>query len=258
MYTSRPTDWLDGTRSDVLYASSIVSASFPPHSFVKAIPCNYWAEHCYFIDHDTIKEDLKQPSLHPLLAIGVFFCKQKPSLMSMEHKDDATIQTLYRIAKEQMEEEKVVKPIASALADVCNQTNTQFQKLVKVIGAMPDSLLRKRALAYADDGILYTDTCQRKYFKKDASCVSPMPAPLELPEATIQQIDETEINHNNTDDILPETGIPKSDMDYALQFKQTVEIMNWKECYENGKKDGYFSTYTTPASLKRAFYKKKA
>ncbi|KAI8968187.1 hypothetical protein BDF20DRAFT_894881 [Mycotypha africana] len=84
-----------------------------------------------------------------------------------------------------------------------------------------------------------------------------MPAPLELPEATIQQVDETEINHNNTDGILPETGIPKSDMDYALQFNQSVEIMNWKECYENGKKDGYFSTYTAPASLKRAFYKKK-
>jgi hypothetical protein len=33
--------------------------------------------------------------------------------------------------------------------------------------------------------------------------------------------------------------------------------MNWKECHENGKKDGYFSTYATPASLKRAFYKKR-
>ncbi|KAI7907908.1 uncharacterized protein BX663DRAFT_425639, partial [Cokeromyces recurvatus] len=45
----------------------------------------------------------------------------------------------------------------------------------------------------------------------------------------------------------------KNDMDYALQFKQSVEIMNWKECYENG----YFSTYTGLTSLKRAFYKKK-
>ncbi|KAI9364644.1 hypothetical protein BD770DRAFT_406665 [Pilaira anomala] len=159
----------------------------------------------------------------------------------MEHKDDATIQKLYRIAKEQMEKENAEKPIASALVDVCNQTNTQFQKLANVIEAMPDCLLKKRALAYADNGILYTNTC--------APCVSPMPTPLELPEATLQQIGETGISHNNTDDILPETSIPKNDIDYALQSKQSVEIMNWKECHENGKKDGYFSTYATPATI---------
>ncbi|KAI8064057.1 hypothetical protein BDF21DRAFT_402599 [Thamnidium elegans] len=139
-----------------------------------------------------------------------------------------------------MEKENVENPIASALVDVCNQTNLQFQKLVNVIGAMPDSLLKKRALAYADDGNLYKSTSH-----------------LELPEATLQQINETEIKHNNTDDILSETGIPKNDMDYALQFKQSVEVMNWKDCYENEKKDGYFSIYASPASLKRSFYKKK-
>ncbi|KAG2233307.1 hypothetical protein BDF21DRAFT_466742 [Thamnidium elegans] len=30
VYTSRPTDWPDGTKSDVLYAPSVVSTSFPP------------------------------------------------------------------------------------------------------------------------------------------------------------------------------------------------------------------------------------
>lgn len=63
--------------------------------------------------------------------------------MSMEHKNDTTIQTLYRIAKEQMAEENLEKPIASALADVCNQTNTQFQKLVYAIEAMPDRCVKR-------------------------------------------------------------------------------------------------------------------
>lgn len=122
---------------------------------------------------------------------------------------------------------------------------------------MPDSFLKKRALAYADDEILYTSTCKRRYFEKGSPCVSPMPAPLELPEGTLHQINGTEITHNNTDDILPDTCIPKSDMDYALQFKQSVEIMIWKEFYENGKKDGYFSIYATPASLKKKSLMKK-
>lgn len=43
------------------------------HSFVKTIPCKYWTENCFFIDQNTIKDDIKKPSLHPLLAIGGFF-----------------------------------------------------------------------------------------------------------------------------------------------------------------------------------------
>lgn len=136
----------------------------------------------------------------------------------MEYKDDTTIQTLYKIAKEQMEKESAEKTVVLALLDVCNQTNLQFQKVINVVKAMPDSLLKKRALAYADDRFLYTNTCKRKYFKKDPPCVSPMPAPLELPETTLQLINETEIN-NSTDGILPEADVPKTDVDYALQFK---------------------------------------
>lgn len=115
----------------------------------------------------------------------------------MEHKDDPTMQKLYKIAKEQVEKEKIEKLDTTALADVCNQTNLQFQKLVNIIGAMPDSFLKKRAISYAEDGMLYTDTCKRKYFKKDH--VSPMLAPLELPEETLQQIYEAEIDDSNTE-----------------------------------------------------------
>lgn len=95
-----------------------------------------------------------------------------------------------RIAKELLAEENLKRPIASPLAEVCNQTNTQFQKLTNVIEAMPE--------------------------------------PLELSEESLQQTNPTEINHGNTD-ILPGTSVPKSNMEYALQFKQSVEIMHWKE-----------------------------
>lgn len=157
-------------------------------------------------------------------------------MISVEHKEDRILQKLYRIAKENVE-----KPVTKVLIDVCNQTNLQFQKIMNVVEAMPNSLLKKRAISYADDGILYTETCKRKYFKKSSPCVSPMPAPLELPEAILQQINATENN------------IPKNDMDYAFQYKNSVEVMDWKEC----KRDGYFKNYSTPASLKRAFYKKR-
>lgn len=61
-------------------------------------------------------------------------------------------------------------------------------------------------------------------------CTLPLPAHLDLPEETLELVYEFETN-NDTDDILPELDIPKSDMDYALQFKKTSKPMNWKECY---------------------------
>lgn len=63
-------------------------------------------------------------------------------------------------------------------------------------------------------------------------------------------------SNNTTDDILPELDIPKNDMDYSLQFKKSSKSMNWKECYEAGKRGGYFSVYTSSASLKRAYFEK--
>ena len=96
---------------------------------------------------------------------------------------------------------------------------------MNVVEAIPESLLKK----HADDGILYTSTCKRTNFKKSSPCISQMPALLELPEARLQQINEIEINHNNADSNLPKTDIPKNHIDYALQCKQSLQSMHWKE-----------------------------
>ncbi|CAO3625813.1 unnamed protein product [Mucor hiemalis] len=173
---------------------------------------------------------------------------------------------LYKIAKEHTEKEKAGEPVAAALLDVCNQTNKQFTKLKEVILAMPNGLLKKSVLSYAEDVCLYVEavyTRERKFIEKDLSCTSPMPAPLNLPEAGLNLIREFDANSNSNsnynynDDILPELDIPKSDMDYVLQFKRSPKSINWKEFYEVGKRDGYFSGYNSPASLRRAYFRKK-
>ncbi|KAG2199499.1 hypothetical protein INT47_009953 [Mucor saturninus] len=100
------------------------------------------------------------------------------------------------------------------------------------------------------------DVCVQTLAKENIlSCTSPMPAPLDLPEAGLNLICEFEANgNNNNDNILSELDIPKSDMDYVLQFKRSSKPMNWKECYEVGKRDKYFNVYTSSASLKRAHF----
>ncbi|KAG0164093.1 hypothetical protein DFQ28_003112, partial [Apophysomyces sp. BC1034] len=272
LYSSRPTEWSNRSRSDVIYAASVSSDNLPPvlvevqhtinlefidrllnyalcvkkdfkakpvvvvfgvdatrndvtsdfeptsYSFMKQIPCKYWAERCYILDRNTIEEDTRQAPFHPMLALEFFFSSQKLSLMSIEHRDDPTIQSLYGIAKEQMKG-KIAgeQSTASVLLEVCDQTNLQFKKILNVLQAMPDTLLRKRAYTYADDGISYTHACKRLCSKRSSPPVSPMPVPLELPEPALQLINEaTSFNNSSTHDILrAELDIPKSDMEYV-------------------------------------------
>lgn len=52
------------------YRQTLITTQY---SFLNKIPCKYWAENCFFIDQNTIKDDIKKPSPHPLLAIALFF-----------------------------------------------------------------------------------------------------------------------------------------------------------------------------------------
>jgi hypothetical protein len=55
-----------------------------------------------------------------------------------------------------------------------------------------------------------------------------------------------------------EVSVPTADMEYVQQYRQSMKEMDWKMCFEAGKLEGFFSSYSSSASLKTAFYKKKA
>jgi hypothetical protein len=40
------------------------------------------------------------------------------------------------------------------------------------------------------------------------------------------------------------------------RYKEGVDEINWKECYDTGRRDTYFKSYSTPASLKSAYFRK--
>jgi hypothetical protein len=71
-----------------------------------------------------------------------------------------------------------------------------------------------------------------------------MPYHLKFPEPALQLINEsTSFNNSSIDDILrAEFDIPKSDMEYVCQYKQSVNTMEWKKCYETGKNEGFLTT----------------
>ncbi|PHZ13295.1 uncharacterized protein RHIMIDRAFT_306276 [Rhizopus microsporus ATCC 52813] len=144
---------------------------------MKRIPSNYWVEKCCIIDHNAISEVIRTTPLSSMVAIAYFFGCQKLSLLSTEHRDDLTLQKLYSTVKEQAGDKITAEQSA---AEVCNQTNLQFKKILNTLNPMPDTLLKKRLRAYADDGVLYTDTCKCMYSGLSNTAVKPMPPPPEL------------------------------------------------------------------------------
>ncbi|RCH88251.1 hypothetical protein CU098_009168 [Rhizopus stolonifer] len=308
LYTPKPTEWANGTKSDIVYTASVTSSELPPvlievqhtinldfidrllgyslfakkeykakpivvvfgtyatrneissdfevtsFSFMKQIPCKYWAEKCYILDQNTFMEATKTVPLPPLAAIAYFFSSKKLSLLASEYRDDPTLQTLYAIAKEQTVTKVAAEQSTSeVLLEVCNQTNLQFKKILNTLEPMPDTLLKKRLRAYADDGALYTQTCKYKYTtKRNKEFVESMPPPPELSDLAKSMMNESS---SSIDILREEISIPKTDMEYVKQFKQNESRMDWKTCYEAGKSEGFFSSYSSSSSLKTAFYK---
>ncbi|KAG0751437.1 hypothetical protein G6F57_011068 [Rhizopus arrhizus] len=117
---------------------------------------------------------------------------------------------------------------------------------------MPDNFSKKRLRAYADDGALYTQTCKYKYSKTSEILVELMPPPSELPKSAKDSISQT---NSATDVLRDEISLPKTDMDYIKQFRQTKQNTSWKTCFEAGKEEGFFSSYANSQSLKTAYFK---
>ncbi|CAO0800383.1 unnamed protein product [Mucor circinelloides] len=87
---------------------------------------------------------------------------------------------------------------------------------------MPDTLLKKRLRAYTGDGLLYTATCKRIYIRESDSLVEPMPPPPELSEVAKSLVNESS---SSIDILRAEADLPKTDMEYVQQFKESEEKM---------------------------------
>lgn len=71
--------------------------------FMKQMKCDIWAQKCLMLSSDSIDAHLKEPDLNPMVALGIFFTRQKRSLMGLRERKDPTIQLLYGIAQEKLE-----------------------------------------------------------------------------------------------------------------------------------------------------------
>lgn len=219
--------------------------------FLKKLPSDYWASQHLIMTPSTVDGHLNEP-LDPLAALEYVFMKQKCSLLGLELRNDATVKQLYLVAKEVLDRE--VRPHEATvvvLADVCAQTQKQFKRILEAIDE--DGPSSKRARKYAGMGIMYTETCLHKY-KRQCSSESSMKQPLDLSEGVSPTVGRQEVQVMSI--IEPEKQ--KRDLDVVAEFiteyMKTNKRMNWRQCYDEGRADGYYKNYKDANTLKATYH----
>ncbi|KAG1150460.1 hypothetical protein G6F37_002195 [Rhizopus arrhizus] len=204
--------------------------------FMKKLPSYSWAQNHFFISEATIASFLDTTPLPPIVALAYVMIKQEISLLGLEHRDDATVKMLYAIAKESLDheihnEEKTVE----VLLNVCKDNSIQYKRILEAL--KEDSGDIKRARLYANDGLLYVETCLKKY-----SChgfTSTMPEPLPLPEAVVEANNSSSSSSHQTPLRAIETEKRITDMEWIAEFidNYTAEKkkMNWQVCFDIGQ-----------------------
>ncbi|KAI9305808.1 hypothetical protein BJ944DRAFT_230056 [Cunninghamella echinulata] len=129
-----------------------------------------------FLNEATISESLQVP-LSPMVALGYILIKQAVSIFDLEYKDDPTVHMLYEIAhsshdNEIHNEEKTM----DVLMTLCRNHCDRYKRILEAIGEDHDD--KKRAKVYAEDGLLYSETCVKKYSQQLP--LSTMPKPSEI------------------------------------------------------------------------------
>ncbi|KAI8884779.1 hypothetical protein K501DRAFT_131334, partial [Backusella circina FSU 941] len=129
--------------------------------FLRKLPSERWAQEHLFMNKHTISAFLKTP-LPDMVALGYVLTEQETSLLSLEHRDDPTVQMLYEISKqvldhEVQDEEKTIE----VLLNTCAANRDQYKRILESFDEDGNNI--KKAKTYANNGLLYNESCIRKY-----------------------------------------------------------------------------------------------
>ncbi|KAI9259948.1 hypothetical protein EDC94DRAFT_611294 [Helicostylum pulchrum] len=78
---------------------NLMEITNPDVMFASRLPSTCWAKPFHLLNAGTIRPYPAEP-LDPLVAVAHFLIEQKQALISMELREDTTIQMLFRFAKE--------------------------------------------------------------------------------------------------------------------------------------------------------------
>lgn len=125
-----------------------------------------WAEKCYVLSKESIKDNLTIP-LAPMVALGAFFTSSSPSLSNHPFKDDPTIQYLYTSSFFRQQVETINEATPSKLIDLQLMEYNRLKTLAS-------SLQQPELEEAVNDARSRTLIMKRKF---EETFTSPAPAP---------------------------------------------------------------------------------
>jgi hypothetical protein len=222
--------------------------------FLFKLPSFPWAKKCFILNNDSIRDHLLSTPLCPLAALGAFFTAQKPSLVNHDQRDDPIIQKLYSISMQVFGRVTIHdKTTVEDLLCICDNAQSKFQESIEILEDLPDTSSKKRAIDCLNGGLEILKSYKCKYIPSQSP--SPSPSPSSSPSPSLPVSSSSSLAQVSTQ-------IPSSlsrNWKFVEDYIQGLgaEKMNWNICYLKGQRQGYFTNYTKPSSLKSAYQRWK-
>ncbi|CDH49932.1 predicted protein [Lichtheimia corymbifera JMRC:FSU:9682] len=305
-YRPRPTEWPNGMKSDILYATDDSKAMAPvlvevqhvvddkfmhcvvrnceeiisrydvaptvliiavsecrlqvlnratvcnSRPFFFKLPCYPWANQCLILSKESISSHVDKPVLDPIVALGSFFLDQKQSLADQAHRHDPTIQQLYELARNISTAEQ---SSSSHLLRVIMDVESRCRKAIDMLNEDIGDQSAKRTIDYLEEGL----TVLRDYKRQHMSSQSPSHESSSQPSST-NDTSESSSRRQSTSPIILSSTSGNLDDQFVGKFIDQLggKKMNWKLCYEEGRRKGRFKNYSNHASLKNVCNRKKS
>ncbi|KAI8983919.1 hypothetical protein BDF20DRAFT_857021 [Mycotypha africana] len=280
-YSVAQSEWADGTRSDVLYASKIEKAeALPPiliesqyyvdqdfmirlisyssnvykrykvlpivlvivtKSFSKAsfknefntssdgflleASCKFWAKQCFLLTADAVSNYSYggQAALGPMVALGYFTTHHTLQQIPSHHCANPTLKLLLTIVKGLLSDDSDEVIRKSSTTYLINQIK---RSLEHIIADSPDDSTNKKIKTYVEEGLL-----------------------------SIEQL-QSDLDSNDKDNIEESTAdmYTAEDFQFIESFSKPGKNKNWKNIFNEGKKQGLFKSYKSSDTLKSSYY----
>lgn len=228
--------------------------------FMKEIKCDLWAKECLMLSNDSIHEHTNKPKLNPLVALTIFFTRQKQSLIGLREREDPNIQLLYTIAKEKLSYCYADDEKTEVILDIVEQMEKQLQKIL-ICSNDPTPSSNPKLHLYIKDGMDYLNSYKSKYSKgfdsdhtvvksiissKDISCLSTITTTKEPRQAYEDQLPP--LDFEDTPDMM-------FIKEYYLARPKGRIV--WAQCFAEGRNQGFFEKHDNSISIKEMYHKHK-
>ena len=242
---------ITNTTQDIL---EMVVKEDPEVPFAARLPCAGWAQSFYLINAGTIRTHLDTKPLEPTVAIAHFFIEQKLSLISMKRRDDATIQLLFKYAKDIFNGDiGNFNSILDAFDTTCNQFHRQLIKAKQTLTEdINHTKSRKRTAQVLEDGILFVNKMRKKH------SLSQEPSATSSSSSTTSSTISSTTSSTDFDSLPVVQHKSSSWLFVDVWRKHTGDEMDWELCFKIGNDLGLFDKYKSKASLKAAYFRAKS